>query len=148
MSIDRIPAERMENGLYGKNIILDEPVYIEYNGGSISIVEVTVFYYDTINIQLFDEDEVGMKFCLVHRSFCSNERISQWDSEEYRLVIFPMLDKNADEIVHGQIVPYSLSFLNGYFIIDSERRSSLFLCLQFPMTLPSPASEVYVQPFF
>lgn len=121
-----------------------------HDGSKFYLSGVRVVMPKTIRNKL-REGFCEMKFCC---ELEDDSSLYKGVDECWKLVLFPMYDRNDDEVIHGTIVPYEESAINGNFLIcgndaagETSNHSSHRVYDKFQPLLPIVAKKIAVQLF-
>ena len=90
------------------------------NGFFFRVDNVSLAYHKTLLRQLAQDNRVELKFCTKDdEDTPSAKNIEQWE-----IVFFPMFLKDKEEVVHGVIVDYEDSAVNGNLVIENGKVTS------------------------
>jgi hypothetical protein len=107
------------------------------NGINFRIDHICLLQSRTLAKQLRERQCVQVKFCVRDdEEFPGSETTEQWE-----IVFFPMFDKNDNEVVHGTVLDYADSAINGNLFVfnrkivssSSNHYSNGYLMLQDPV---------------
>jgi len=110
-----IHVDGSHNRRSGRCELAEEPLVIKLPNGIIfRIDQIAVLDHMTFARQYMDTGKVSAKFCIAYDDELNNcENIEEW-----KIILFPWFNKYNEENVHGEIVDYDDSIMNGNIIIE------------------------------
>ena len=69
------------------------------------------------------EGEIQIKFCITEDEDYQDSDVE--DVEHFKVILFPWYTKTGEENVHGEIIPYEDSILNGNITIEKGKVTDL-----------------------